>query len=452
MNALQLRYFHLNWCCYKIPVMKVINSKPVSAFGGLNFVIQEAINLKINTLLNTNLPALPKQSQYNWFDIIMSYWSVFFSGGDCAEDLSINLKEGLQNNPFINIPSPDSILNRLKSLSDSPQFFSTKRGKTEHHFSLAQDLNKLNIKMLSLLPGFQKENVILDYDNTLIFTEKADAQRTYKKEPGYYPGVGIIGEHVVYVENRNGNSTAHVLQHKTIERMTSLLKEAGVTIDVIRADSASYTYEIIKAMEESAKRVFIRARMTDTLESAIANIKEWNEIKLGDSILLRGSTVFTPFKRYARGNNTTTDSLKEYRLVVTKKARRDGQINIFTGEAYNYSSIMTNDLEMTDDEVVFFYNARGAKEREFDILKNDFGWNKMPFSKLEQNTVFLLIMAMCRNLYAHIIEAFSKTITFLSANYRIKKFIFRFICIPGKWVKSGRQVKLRLFGSLDFRT
>lgn len=104
--------------------------------------------------------------------------------------------------------------------------------------------------MLSLLPGFQKEDVVLDYDNTLIFTEKEDARLTYKKENGYFPGVGIIGKHIVYVENRNGNSTAQVLQHETIERMASMLEEAGITIDVIRVDSASYTYEIIKAMEK----------------------------------------------------------------------------------------------------------------------------------------------------------------------------------------------------------
>lgn len=432
--------------------MKVLNSSPVSAFGGLNFVIKEAIDLNINSLLNSNLPVMPKQSKYNWFDVIMSYWSVFFCGGDCAEDLAINLKEGLKNNPLINIPSPDRVLDRIKSLSDTSQFFTAKRGKVEHQFSLAEELNRLNIKMLSLLPGFQKENVVLDYDNTLIFTEKADARLTYQKENGYFPGVGIIGKHIVYLENRNGNSTAHVLQHKTIERMGTLLKEAGVTIDVIRADSASYTYEIIKTMEKSARRIFIKARMTDTMERAIANIKEWKEIKVGETILLRGSTVFTPFERYAKGNSTKLNSLNEYRLVVTKEARKDGQINIFTGEAYIYSPIMTNDFEMTDDEVVYFYNARGAQEREFDILKNDFGWDKMPFSKLEQNTVFLLIMAMCRNLYTHIIEKFSKKITFLSANFRLKKFIFRFICIPGKWVKSGGQPKLRLYGICNFKT
>lgn len=432
--------------------MKVLNSSPVSAFGGLNYVIKEAIDLGIDKLLNNSLPVLPKQSKYKWFDVIMSYWCVFFCGGDCAEDLAINLNEGLQNNPFVNIPSPDRVLNRLKSLADTPQFLTAKRGKTEHHFSLAGELNRLNIKMLSLLPGFQKENVVLDYDNTLIFTEKDDARLTYKKENGYFPGVGIIGKHVVYVENRNGNSTAHVLQHKTIERMTCLLKEAGVTIDAIRADSASYTYEIIKAMEKSAKRIFIKARMTDTLEKAIANIKQWKEIKVGDTVLLRGSTMFTPFERHARGNNAKTDSLNEYRLVVTKEARRDGQINIFTGEAYNYSPVLTNDFEMTDDEVVYFYNARGAEEREFDILKNDFGWNRMPFSKLEQNTVFLLIMAMCRNLYAHIIEKFSQKVEFLSPNFRIKKFIFRFICIPAKWICSGRMTKLRLYGEIAFKT
>jgi hypothetical protein len=65
--------------------MKVLNSSPVSACGGLNFFIKETIDLRIHSLLTNNLPALPKQSKFNWFDVIMSHWSVFFCGGDCAE-------------------------------------------------------------------------------------------------------------------------------------------------------------------------------------------------------------------------------------------------------------------------------------------------------------------------------------------------------------------------------
>jgi len=93
-----------------------------------------------------------------------------------------------------------------------------------------------------------------------------------------------------------------------------------------------------------------------------------------------------------------------------------------------------------------------AQEREFDELKNDFGWNNMPFSKLEQNTVFLLIMTMCKNLYVHIIAKFSTIVKFLSPNFRIKKFIFRYICIPAKWLYSGRERKLRIYGQVAFKT
>lgn len=432
--------------------MKILKSSTISPFGGINYVFEEAIRLNINSLINKNLPTLPKQSRYNWFDLLMSYWSVFFCGGDCAEDLSINLKDGFLNNPYVKFPSPDRVLERFKSLADQTQNFKAKRGRREHQFSLATQLNRLNLKMLGLMPGFKRKDVVLDYDNTLLYAEKADTQPTYKKENGYCPGVGLIGQHVVYVENRNGSSSPHVLQHETIERMFSLLEEAGITVDAIRADSASFTYEILEAMAKSANRIFVRARMSHTIEKVVARIEAWEELKVNGKVLLRGSTVYTPFERAARDHGVNAADLKEYRIVVTKEARKDGQINMFTGEAYNYSAIVTSDFVMTDDDVVFFYNARGAAEREFDVLKNDFGWNNMPFSKLNQNAVFLLVMAMCKNLYVHIINLFSRKVKTLSPNHRLKKFIYRFICVPGKWIKTGGGSKLRVYGKIAFET
>ena len=117
-----------------------------------------------------------------------------------------------------------------------------------------------------------------------------------------------------------------------------------------------------------------------------------------------------------------------------------------------YNAIITNDWEMTNDEIVNFYNKRGAAEKEFDILKNDFGWNNLPFSKLESNTVFLILTALCRNLYDYIIRAFSTRCKHLASNYRIKKFIFRFICVPAKWIRNAREYKLKIYGDLGFVT
>ena len=67
-----------------------LNSHALSLFGEVNFVLEETMKLKINKLLEDHLPSMPSQSTYNWFDIFISYWSVFICGGDCAEYLDIN--------------------------------------------------------------------------------------------------------------------------------------------------------------------------------------------------------------------------------------------------------------------------------------------------------------------------------------------------------------------------
>ena len=139
-------------------------------------------------------------------------------------------------------------------------------------------------------------------------------------------------------------------------------------------------------------------------------------------------------------------------MVITKEKRRDGQVNLFTSEAFFYSSIITNDKEKSINEVVFFYNKRGAIEREFEVLKYDFGWNKLPFSKLSQNNTYLIITAMCKNIYHYLINYFSQKTPNLSPTFRLKKFIFRFITIPAKWIRHSRQMYLKVYGEIAFKT
>ncbi len=394
---------------------------------------------------------MPSQTKYKWEDIIFSLWSIFFCGGDCSEDLSTNLKDVFYRNPFIKLPSPDRVLNRLKQLSEPKQLFKSPRGKAVHEFSFNDRLNTMNLAILKKISPLGHQKNILDYDNTLIFTAKSDAANTYQRATGYCPGVGIIGNNIVYLENRNGNSDAQTLQEDTLTRIFTLLKSNRINTDVFRADGASYKLSTLSVISKNVKKLYIRARMSESIHEAINEIKEWKEIALGDQTFYRGETIFTPFEKIAR-RTKQEQLLKEYRLIITKEARKDGQLNLFTGEACNYHPIITNDYEMSADQVVCFYNQRGAIERQFDILKNDFGWNRMPFSKLEYNTVFLLLTAICRNIYHFIICKFSKTFKYLSSHFRIKKFIFRFICIPAKWILTGRQRKLRIYSSVAFKT
>lgn len=433
--------------------MKILQSSHISPFGGLNFVLEEIKRLKIDNLINSHLPTLPSQSTYSWYDILASYWSVFFCGGDCAEDLSTNLKYSLIDNPFLKLPSPDRVISRIKSLAtESNKYNHAGNGKSNHEFNINTLINELNLKILKSLSTYKSDNNILDYDNTLIHCQKADAKYTYHKKTGYSPGVALIGNNVVYVEGRNGNSAPQTLQEDTFERMFELFEKENIKIKTVRADSASYALKTIQTIEKYAETFVIRARMSTPIEQAISKIKNWESITIGERQIWRGSTMFKPFVKSATKHKIKSKELKEYRLVITKEKRADGQMNLFTGEAYNYSAIITNDFQMTDNEVVFFYNDRGTAEKSFDELKNDFGWSAMPFSKMNQNTVFLLIMAMCKNIYNHIIATFSERYRNLEKQFRIKKFIFRFICMPAKWVSSGRTIKLRLYGDIALKT
>jgi len=44
-------------------------------------------------------------------------------------------------------------------------------------------------------------------------------------------------------------------------------------------------------------------------------------------------------------------------------------------------------------------------ERIFDDLNNSFGWNRLPKSFMNENTVFLLITALIRNFYQFLVQA-----------------------------------------------
>ena len=427
--------------------MKILNSNPITAFGGINFVFDLLENNNFRDFINQHLPELNTQSQYSWSDIFYSILAIYLCGGDCIEDLQTHLKNHFCNNPFINMPSPDTVLRRLKQLSQSSKECGTKRGSVSHVYNTNSTLEELNISMLKQLGTFSAKELVLDYDNTIIFNEKNDSKMTYKRNPGYQPGVCTINEEqVLYIENRNGNSDAKAFQSDTIMRIFNLLETKGIRKpDHFRADAASYQFDVVKLLDSKVKYFYIGCR-NSYVEKYFSQISDWEELyDEKDEDMEVGEVLITPFQNQ-------TEKPKEYRLVVKRKLKADKQLDLFTRDAYEYRAILTNNFDLTSKEIALFYGHRGNMEKQFDILKNDFGWDNMPFSNLQSNTVFLYITAMCRNLYKKIITDFSKLTKSLKATFRVKKFLFRFIILPAKWVKQSRQYKLRVYGQINFCT
>ena len=78
----------------------------------------------------------------------------------------------------------------------------------------------------------------------------------------------------------------------------------------------------------------------------------------------------------------------------------------------------------------------------FGDMNNGFGWNRLPKSFMGENTVFLLLTAIIRNFYKFIMARFDVKRFGLKATSRIKVFVFKFISVPAKWVRTSRQYVL----------
>ena len=64
---------------------------------------------------------------------------------------------------------------------------------------------------------------------------------------------------------------------------------------------------------------------------------------------------------------------------------------------------------------------------------------------MAENTVFLLLTALIRNFYKAIIQRLDVKKYGLNATSRIKAFVFRFIPVPAKWIRTSRQYVLNIY-------
>lgn len=416
--------------------MKITYSKDsINSFGGINFADTIIKNASVYSIIDQELGKRGSRAEYSYSDLIRSYFLMTLCGGECAEDITEHLGGELSNVKQLDVCSADTLLRMQKELSTEKQTFVSKTN-IEHEFNTNLDMNNLMVKLLlgtgQLLT--QDQGYILDYDNQFIPTDKFDSKRSYKKADGYFPGIASIGNYPVYIENRNGNSNVKYKQAETLTRAYDILRQNNIKIKHSRMDCGSFAKDIIPVVASNSEYFYIRAQRCANLHALLEEIDHWEEHEIGYKQYQLASIEYKPF-----GQD------KSYRYVISREKRIDAQADLFTGDHFSYRAIMTNNREMSDLDVVEFYNDRGDSERLFDQMNNDFLWKKMPFSFLQENTVFLIMMAICRNLFHFLTDFISKKVEFIKPNFRLKKFIFRFMTFPSKWIKRGRQDILKLF-------
>lgn len=409
-------------------------SEKITAFGGIFFVLDKFDSI-LSSVIDSHLGLRSTLIGYQYSEIIRAIFSVFCCGGDCMEDLNLYLKDVLTERPHTRVPSADTVLRGIEELATENISYTAEKTGNVYDFNTAEKLNQLLIKLL-LATGQLTEGGAydVDFDHQFLEADKYDSKRTYKGFDGYSPGVFTIGGLIAYLENRDGNCNVRFKQAETHRRFFEMMRSFGIHVRSFRADCGSYSEDIVKVVMEHTEKFYIRAERYAGLYEKVKRQTGWTTVEIG---FQHYDVQSFPFESF--------EDVKHCRLVVQRQRKQKGeQLDLFDGE-YTYRCILTNDYTSTTREIVEFYNLRGGKERIFDDMNNGFGWARLPKSFMAENTVFLLLTAMIRNFYKFLMGRLDTKAFGLKKTSRIKAFVFRFISVPAKWIRTARHYELNIY-------
>ncbi|PYJ91272.1 MAG: IS1380 family transposase, partial [Verrucomicrobia bacterium] len=136
---------------------------------------------------------------------------------------------------------------------------------------------------------------------------------------------------------------------------------------------------------------------------------------------------------------------KTYRMVVVRKnlTVEKGEQRLF--DEIRYFFYITNDREMTKEEIVFFANDRCNQENVIGQLKSGVNALRMPSDGLVSNWAYMVIAALAWNLKAwYGLVTQSPTARRDIVRMEFRRFLISYIQLPCQIVNTGRRLVYRI--------
>ena len=109
--------------------MKVTTSaSKINPFGGFNFCYDLLTKEGIPSLLDDHLGKRVQYAGFDYSEILVNQLAIFFTGGDCTEDINEHLKPHLMKIRGLSVCSADTILRGIKELATPDQTVISKQG------------------------------------------------------------------------------------------------------------------------------------------------------------------------------------------------------------------------------------------------------------------------------------------------------------------------------------
>ena len=385
--------------------------------GGIGAMHLLVKKLELDQLIDQHLDLLKIHLPYHESDHVLNIAYNLLAGGTCLEHLEL-----LRND--------ETYLDALgaRRIPDPTTAGDFCRRFDAHRINFLQEIfNATRLKVWRQQPSAFFDEAIIEADGTMVETTgecKQGMDINYKGQWGYHPllvSLANTGE-PLYVVNRNGNRPSHEQAAAYLDRSIRLCRRAGFRKMLLRGDT-DFTqtehldrwddagdvrfifgidampnlYEIVENLPENAWKVLRRRpkyevktrrrRRPENVKQQVVEAREFEDIRLVKEYV--AEFRYRPVK-----------CRKSYRIVVVWKELEvhRGQQKLFDDSRCFF--YITNDWEMSAENVVFGANRRCNQENLIQQLKGGVQSLSAPVDSLSSNWAYMVMGSLAWSLKA----------------------------------------------------
>jgi Transposase DDE domain group 1 len=293
--------------------------------------------------------------------------------------------------------------------------------------TLRDGINQARLRVWAQQPPEFFDEAILDADGTIVPTDaecKQGVDIAYNGQWGYHPLLVSLANTAepLYLLNRSGNRPSHEQADVYLDKAIDLCRRAGFRKILMRGDTKFTQTKHLDRWNEAGDVRFIfgfeahdclKARADELPAEAYSFLERPPKSPIKtvprpqpervkpEIVKQRGyQTIHLVEEMVAEFDYRPTACQRPYRLVVVRKKLGidKGQMRLF--EEYRYFFSITNDREMTAEQVVFSANDRCDQENLIAQLKSGVHALTTPVDDLVSNWAYLVMASLAWSLKA----------------------------------------------------
>jgi hypothetical protein len=388
-----------------------------TAYGGIGLIHQFVKELKLAEAIDERVHLFKFHLPYHESDHVLNLAYNALCEGRCLEDLELRR----QDEAYLNLLGTT----RVPDPTTAGDF--CRRFGSEQLAALQDAFDVVRLKVWARQPASFFDRAILEADGTMVETGaecKQGIDISYKGEWGYHPLVLTLANtgEVLRLKNRSGNRPSHEGAAEQFDQSIALCRKAGFRKIVLRGDTdfsqtkyldgwnsqgdVSFVFgydsipsliELASDLPESAWKLLSRAPRYQVKTSPRTKPERVKQKIIEE----RGFKDIHLFKEWVAELKYQPVACKQsYRLVVVRKdliVSEPQQGLLF--DDYRYFFYITNETEITNEEVVFSANDRCQQENLLAQL-NAVRSLHAPVDNLTSNEAYMLMTSLAWNLKA----------------------------------------------------